>query len=104
MEFIKKYYFVITGFVVFIIYLFTLAPSVVQIDSGELATVQATLGIAHPTGYPLYTIVGYLFSLIPLPFTKIYQLNLLAALYCSAGVSVFVYTSKFVLDNLTSFS
>ena len=104
MEFIKKYYFVITGLVVFIIYLFTLAPSVVQIDSGELATVQATLGIAHPTGYPLYTIVGYLFSLIPLPFTKIYQLNLLAALYCSAGVSVFVYTSKFVLDNLTSFS
>ena len=104
MELIKKYYFVLTGLIVFIVYLFTLAPSVVQIDSGELATVQATLGIAHPTGYPLFTIVGYLFSLIPLPFTKIYQLNLLAALYCSAGVSVFVYTTKLVLDNLKAFS
>jgi len=103
MEFIKKYFYSITGFIVFIIYLFTLAPSVVQIDSGELATVQATLGIAHPTGYPLFTLIGYLFSLIPLPFTKIYQLNILAALYCGAGVSIFIYTSKLVLDNLTSF-
>ena len=100
----KKYFYIITGFFVFIIYLFTLAPSVMQIDSGELAAVQATLGIAHPTGYPLFTIIGYIFSLIPFPFTKIYQLNLLAAIYCSAGIAVFVYTSKLLLDNLNFFS
>ena len=104
MELVKKYYYLLTGLVVFIIYVFTLAPSVLQIDSGELATVQATLGIAHPTGYPLFTILGYIFSLIPLPFTKIYQLNILAAVYCGAGVSVFVYTAKLVLDNLDSCS
>ena len=104
MAFIKKYYYLFTGLVVFIVYIFTLAPSVVQIDSGELAAVQATLGIAHPTGYPLFTVLGYLFSLIPLPFTKIFQLNLLAAIYCSAGIAVFVYTAKLVLDNLESFS
>ncbi|MCZ6701853.1 MAG: DUF2723 domain-containing protein, partial [Ignavibacteria bacterium] len=102
--FAKKYYYLFTGLVVFIVYIFTLAPSVVQIDSGELAAVQATLGIAHPTGYPLFTILGYLFSLIPLPFTKIFQLNLLAAIYCSTGITVFVYTVKLVLDNLESFS
>lgn len=28
------------------------------IDSGELATVCARLGVAHPTGYPLYTLLG----------------------------------------------
>ena len=104
MELAKKYFYVITGFFVFIIYLFTLAPSVLQIDSGELAAVQATLGIAHPTGYPLFTIIGYIFSLIPLPFTKIYQLNLLAAVFCSAGIAVFVYTAKLLLDNLNLFS
>ncbi|GMR25007.1 MAG: hypothetical protein BMS9Abin39_0282 [Ignavibacteria bacterium] len=104
MVFIKKYYYLFTGLVVFIVYIFTLAPSVVQIDSGELAAVQATLGIAHPTGYPLFTILGYLFSLIPLPMTKIFQLNLLAAIYSSTGIAVFVYTAKLVLDNLTSFS
>lgn len=100
---IKKYYVVLTSIFVLIIYLFTLAPSVVQIDSGELTAVQATLGIAHPTGYPLFTMIGYLFSLIPLPFSKIFQLNILAAIYCSIGVGVFTYTIKYCLDNILVF-
>ena len=103
MTFIKKYFFLLTSLFVFIIYIITSAPSVVQIDSGELAAVQATLGIAHPTGYPLFTMIGYLFSLIPLPMTKIFQLNILAAIYCSAAIGVFTYTIKFCLDNLSSF-
>ena len=97
---LKKYFPVLIGFIVFAIYLITLAPTVVQIDSGELVTVQITLGIAHPTGYPLYTILGYLFSLIPLPFTKIYQMNLLAAIYCAVAVGFFVQSVKLALDNL----
>ena len=104
MKFLKKYFAVLTGLFVFLIYLTTLAPSVVEIDSGELAAVQATLGIAHPTGYPLFTILGHLFSLIPLPFSKIYQLNLLTAIWCSLGVGFFVYTAKLVLDNVEAFS
>lgn len=103
MTLVKKYFHLITALFVFIVYLFTLAPSVIQIDSGELAAVQATLGIAHPTGYPLFTMLGYLFSLIPLPFTKIFQLNILAAIYCSAAVGVLTYTLKYCLDNLSSF-
>ena len=99
----KKYFHLVTALFVFIVYLFTLAPSVVQIDSGELAAVQATLGIAHPTGYPLFTMLGYLFSLIPLPFTKMLQLNILAAIYCSAAIGVFTYTIKYCLDHLSSF-
>lgn len=100
---LKKYFAVITSLFVFPIYLLTLAPSVIQIDSGELAAVQATLGIAHPTGYPLFTILGYIYSLLPLPFTKIYQLNLLAAMYCAVAVGMFSYTVKTVLDNINSF-
>lgn len=103
MIFVKKYFAVITSVFVFLFYLFTLAPSVIQIDSGELAAVQATLGIAHPTGYPLFTILGYIYSLIPLPFTKIYQLNILAALYSAAAAGIFTFTSKFIFDNLNSF-
>ena len=49
-----------------ILYLLTAYPTVAYIDSGELAVVNWTLGIAHPTGYPLYTLVGRLFSLLPL--------------------------------------
>lgn len=104
MNFVKKHFASLTALFVFIFYLVTLAPSVVEIDSGELAAVQTTLGIAHPTGYPLFTIVGYLYSLLPLPFSKIYQLNILAALWCSMATGVFVFTSKFLLDNISSIS
>ena len=103
MKFLSKYYHILTSIIVFIIYLTTLAPSVVKIDSGELTTVQATLGIAHPTGYPLFTIVGYLFSQIPLPFTDVYKLNLLCAIWCACSIGVFVYTVKYTLDNLRYF-
>jgi hypothetical protein len=50
----------------FFVYLLTQAPAVQFIDSGELAVVCKTLGIAHPTGYPLYTLLGRLFTLLPI--------------------------------------
>jgi hypothetical protein len=49
-----------------VLYLITSYPTVAYIDSGELAIVNWSLGIAHPTGYPLYTLLGHLFSLLPL--------------------------------------
>lgn len=104
MNFVKKYFALFTGLFAFLIYLTTLAPSVIQIDSGELSAVQATMGIAHPTGYPLFTLLGYFFSLMPLGISKAYQLNLLSAIWCALGVGVFTYTAKIILDNLKSFS
>lgn len=102
-QFLKKSYGVLAGIAVFILYLFTLAPTVIQLDAGELATVQALLGIAHPTGYPLFTMLGHLFLLLPLPFSIIYRANLLAALWTAGSVSVFIYTVKLVIDNIALF-
>jgi len=102
-NFLKKSYGVLAGIVVFIVYLFTLAPTVIQLDAGELTTVQALLGIAHPTGYPLFTMLGHLFLLLPLPFTIVYRANLLAALWTAGSVSVFIYTVKLVIDNIALF-
>jgi hypothetical protein len=98
---LEKYLPVVLSLGVFVIYLFTLAPSVIQIDSGELAAVQATLGIAHPTGYPLFTIIGYLFLKLPLPFTIIYRANLLAAFWCFFGILFFIKSITLFLQNLT---
>lgn len=103
MKYFQKYYYLLTGLIAFVFYMLTIAPSVIEIDTGELAAVQCTLGIAHPTGYPIYTMLGYLFSLLPLPFSKIFQMNLLAAIYCAAAVTIFSITVKLVLDNLNSF-
>jgi hypothetical protein len=43
---------------VFIIYALTSAPGIGLVDSGELTVVAQTLSIAHPTGYPLYALLG----------------------------------------------
>jgi len=103
MKFFKNYFVFITSIISAIIYFTTLAPSVIQIDSGELATVQIKLGIAHPTGYPLFSILGYLFSLIPISSSKIYQMNILALIYVSFGVGLFTYSVKYLLDNIHLF-
>jgi len=48
----------------------TLAPGVTWAndgaDSGDLIAATATLGIAHPTGYPTYLLLARLFQLLPL--------------------------------------
>ena len=102
-NFLKKVYGLLAGIIVFILYLFTMAPTVTQLDSGELATAQTLLGIAHPTGYPLFTMLGHLFLLIPLPFSIIYRANLVAALWTAGSVTIFIYTIKMVFDNVALF-
>lgn len=63
-----------------VIYFKTLSPTVSFIDSGELAVVSQTLSIAHPTGYPLYTLLGRIFTLLPVKDT-IFRVNLMSLLY-----------------------
>ncbi len=47
------------------IYIATAARDLVFGDSPELIAVAATLGVAHPPGYPLWTVIAHLFSLLP---------------------------------------
>jgi hypothetical protein len=55
------------GITFLLLYGLTAAPSVATIfdDSLEFQVVAYTLGIAHPTGYPLYTILGWLVTRLP---------------------------------------
>jgi hypothetical protein len=67
------------------VYAATLARTVGFIDSGELAWASATLGVPHPTGYPLYTLLTYLFvSALPF-FEPIVAINLFSAATASAA-------------------
>jgi hypothetical protein len=79
----------------FAVYLDTLAPTVTFIDSGELGSDAIVLGIAHPTGYPLFTLLGWLFVHIPLGMQPIFQLNVLSAILCASAL--FVFFQCFVL-------
>ncbi|MBE0646121.1 MAG: DUF2723 domain-containing protein [Bacteroidetes bacterium] len=73
----------------FVVYLLTLAPSVDFIDAGELATVAHTWGIAHPTGYPLFTLLAGLWALLPIG-SGIFRLNVFAAFLSAGGAAVAV--------------
>lgn len=77
-------------FAILALYISTLCPTVGFIDSGELTTVSYTLGIAHPTGYPLYTIMGRMFTLIPFGNVAL-RVNLLSAIL-SALTIVILYS------------
>jgi hypothetical protein len=72
-----------------IFYTLTLAPSVVTIfdDSLEFQLVAYRLGIAHPTGYPLYTLLGKLFTLLP-PGNVAWRVNWLSAICGAATVAL----------------
>lgn len=85
------------GLGAFLVYLRTLAPTVAVIDSGELAAVACTLGVAHPTGYPLFTLLGWVFSRLPIAPEEIVRLNIMSAFLCALGVYSFFHLCRFVL-------
>lgn len=75
------------GLAFLLIYGLTAAPSVATVfdDSLEFQVVAYTLGIAHPTGYPLYTLLGWLAT--RLPWAEPAQaVNLMSALFGAATV------------------
>ena len=47
--------------VTFLVYALSLGPSVGLEDAGELATAADVLGVPHPPGYPLWTMVSWVF-------------------------------------------
>lgn len=75
------------------LYVSTLAPDVLPADSGELQTVAATLGVAHPPGFPLYTMLAHLMTRLPFGQSPAYQVNLFSALTSVLTLVVVYWTS-----------
>ncbi|MBI4770150.1 MAG: DUF2723 domain-containing protein, partial [Chloroflexi bacterium] len=66
---------------VFGLYLRSLAPTVGEADTFEFQVDIARLAIAHPTGYPLFILIGKLFTLLPLGGTLAFRANLASATF-----------------------
>lgn len=75
------------GCCIAVLYLNTVAPGIQYTDSGELAAACVTFGVAHPTGYPLFTLLGHVWTLLPWS-SAIAGLNILAALLVAKAVAV----------------
>ncbi len=79
------------------VYLRTLAPSITwrndAADSGDLVTAAFTLGVPHPTGYPLYTLIAAAFA--RLPFGEPAQgVALFSALAAAAAVVLVCFAAR----------
>ncbi|MCS7151374.1 MAG: DUF2723 domain-containing protein [Endomicrobia bacterium] len=74
--------YLILFFNIFAIYLYTLFPTIAAYrDAGEFATVAYILGVAHPPGYPLYSMLTYLLGRLLYFANFAYRINLLSAIF-----------------------
>src|SRR5438552_3064533 len=69
------------------LYVRTLAPSVLPGDYAEFQMCAAILGVPHPTGYPLYILLGKLFTLLPVGDVA-YRVNLSSAVYMAGAAGM----------------
>ena len=65
-----------------IVYVITLAPTVTTEDSGELIAAAYSLGVPHPPGYPLWCLLGKLFTLLPVSVPA-WRVNFMSAVFGS---------------------
>jgi len=73
------------------LYTSSLAPTVAAGDSGELIVAAHHLGVPHPPGYPLWCLVGFVFSHVVDIGSVAWRTNLLSAILgaaAAAGVSL----------------
>jgi hypothetical protein len=69
------------------LYGLTLAPTVTLVDSGELIVAARTLGVAHPPGFPLYTLLAHAATLLPFGSVAV-RVNFASALCAAAAAAV----------------
>ncbi|MGB8411509.1 MAG: DUF2723 domain-containing protein [Candidatus Binatus sp.] len=87
-----------------LVYLRTVTPGLEFMDTGEFQTVTYVLGIAHPTGYPLYTIVGKLFGTLLPVYSWAFRMNLMSALCAAiAAAMLAVLAIRYKVSPLVAF-
>ncbi len=79
------------------VYAATLAPTVSILDSPELSAAAITLGVPHPTGYPLFMLLGHAWSQtigLLAGGDPAWRLNLLTAVTAAVAVGVIAAVSR----------
>ena len=82
---VRKWTWLLPVLVTLLLYVRTAAPSVATLfdDSLEFQVVIPLLGVPHPPGYPLYTLVGKLWTVVFPWRDAAFRLNVLSALFAA---------------------
>ncbi|MFN2130574.1 MAG: DUF2723 domain-containing protein [Anaerolineae bacterium] len=89
-----RWVWILLGAGVLAVYLLTMNPGVQGGDPGELQFVPYILGLPHPTGTPLYILLGKLWTLLPLGPGAAWRMTLLAAVSATCAV-ILVYQAVY---------
>jgi Protein of unknown function (DUF2723) len=84
------------------VYLRTMLPSTFFWDTGEAQTVPATLSIFHPTGFPVYVLIGWLWSQLPIGEVA-WRMNLLSGLCVAAAAGLVVLIAGHLMEESNRF-
>ncbi len=83
-----------------VVYLRTVSPTISGWDAGDLSTASYTLGIAHPPGYPFYTLFGRVFALL-VPIGDVgFRFSLLSALSGTVAIGLTAAVARIVCGAL----
>ncbi len=72
-----------------LLYVTRVSTDIVGGDIGDLVTAAYVAGVAHPPGYPLFVLLGHIFTMIPLPVEPVVKVGYISAL--SSIVSLFLF-------------
>ncbi len=81
------------------LYIHHLSPSVYGGDVGDLVSAITVIGVPHPPGYPLYTLLGILFNTLPFNEPPAWKIGLISALSAAAAVVVVYLIVTLLLKN-----
>lgn len=72
-------------------------------DSGDIILASWFAGVAHPPGYPLNTMLGWVFTHLPFSASIAFKANLMAAFF-QAGTAAFIFLISQILTKRTLLS
>jgi hypothetical protein len=90
----------LTSLVVFGIYVATLAPTTAYWDTSEYLAAAYVLGIPHPPGNPLFTMLAHTFGALPLALSYAVRINLFAAVTSAASAALWFLVAERWMRNV----
>ncbi|HET8648936.1 MAG TPA: DUF2723 domain-containing protein, partial [Gemmatimonadales bacterium] len=89
-----------TAVLIFVLYVLTLAPTTAFWDTSEYIAAAKVLGIPHPPGNPLFTILAHTWGLLPLAASYAVRINLFAAITGAAAAGFWFLVAERWLQSI----
>ena len=83
----RRIHALVLGLCIFLIYAWGACRTIYVGDSGELVAAVHTLGIPHPSGYPLYVLLGKLWTVLVPVGSIAFRMSLFSAFCAAAAVA-----------------